>query len=289
MTELAGWGAGAWGSSSWGAESGELLVVFCEAVRENCVRIEFSEAPLFNGLLTPNDGSSIDRYSVAAVSGASLDGEPVRPVLPVFVELADVAGSGGRFVDVWVDRPFTGYPALYSLATNGLVTASGGVPLSTGASALFFGARAGHLPPTAEHTVAGRDLLIAQTAREYEGSNVPGNPPAGIIPVDAAGDYASGTPLAGYRTRVIRRAVTVLGSFASLPRTYGTRLSQGVKRPMRQGDAEDAAAQIEAQVRLEPETLSVSVTTTSTTTGLVYYRIEAMSRVGSVDVTVPTP
>lgn len=290
VAQNAGWGSAPWGASPWGTGEPELTLLSSLAIRENCVRVEFSAAPVFDGLLTPHDASSPARFTVVAVSGVGLDGEPVRPVLPVLVEVSSVALAGGRFLDVWVDRAFTAWPSIYRVSANGLASAAGGSILAAGSSSLFTGVRAGKAPPTRENVAASRDLLIAQTARELIGANVPGDPSTkvGILPVNASGDYASGTPLAGYRTRVIRRAITVLGSFSHLPQTYGTPLATSVKKAFKQNRADDVAGQIEAQVRLEPETLDVAVTVTATSSGVVRYRIVARSRLGDVDVAVPS-
>lgn len=287
--DLSGWGAGPWGETPWGTGEPALALLSALAVRENAVQVEFTTAPLLDGLLTPHDASSPERFTINTVSGVSADGEVVRPVLPVLIEVAAVAGGGGRFILVWVDRPFTGYPAVYRVSANNLVSASGGSPLDPGASATFYGVRAGKSPPTPEHASASRDFLIAQTGRELLGSNVPGAPSQnlGNLPVDATGDYATGTPIAGYRTRVIRRAITALGSFSHLANTYGTQLPRSVKKPARPANVDNAAAQIEAQVRLEPETIAVKVTATISDSGVVRYRILARSRIGDVDVTVP--
>lgn len=286
-----GWGGGEWGKTPWGAGEAELALLDAQVIRENCIRLEFSVAPLFDGLLTPHDASNPGRFAVAAVSGIALDGESVRPVLPVLVQIASVTAGAGRFLDVWVDRPLTGYPAIYRVSANGLISQSGGSALSPGASTTFYGVRAGKPPPTTEHLVASRDLLIAQTIRELEGAHVPGDPQAsvGVLAVDSSGDYASGTPLAGYRTRVIRRAASVLDSFSHLPSGYGTRLPSLVKTPFHQAGADAVAAQIRAQVMLEPETISVTVTASITNRGVATFRILAKGRIGDVDAVVEAP
>lgn len=285
-----GWGASSWGESPWGEGGGALALLSALAVSENRVRIEFSAAPQFDRLLTPTDASGPDRYSVAAVSGSSLDGEPVRPVLPTFVEVAAVEGGAGRFLDLWVDRAFTGYPAVYQVSANNIAAADDGSFLVPGASATFYGLRAGSPPPTAEHVAATRDLLLATSSLDYAASNVPlvAAPSLGALVPNAAGDYASASPLAAYKARVFRRATSVVGAFAHLSRTYGAGLPSHAKRSGRPGLAEVMAAGIERQVRLEPETTGVVVSASQTTSGVVRFRIQASARFGSVDVAVST-
>jgi hypothetical protein len=284
-----GWGAGPWGETPWGTGEGELELLSAIAVRENAVRVEFSVAPVLDGLLTPHDASSPERFSVATVSGAGPDGEIVRPVLPVLVEVAPVVGGAGRFLDVWVDRRFTGYPAVYRVSANGLISEGGSI-LAAGASATFFGVQAGTAPPTPENSLASRDFLVAQVVRDLDGANVALTDPEkllGAFVIDGSGDYASSTPLSSYRMRVIRRAIATLGSYAHLSTGYGTLLSRSAKQAFKQSTGEDIAAQIEAQVRLEPETTAVTVTVSSTDTGVTTYKIFARSRVGDVTVDVP--
>lgn len=290
MTTAEGWGAAFWGATPWGTGEPALELVGAQAVRENTVRVEFTAAPLFDGLLTPHDASDPRRFSVVAVSGIGLDGEPVRSVLPVLIQVAGVPGGGGRFLDVWVDRPFTAWPSVYRVSANALVSSSGGSILAAGSSSLFDGVRAGKAPPTVEYVSASRDILIAQTSRELIGANVSGDPSKliGVIPVDATGDYASGTPIAGYRTRVIRRAISAINSFAHLPPGYGTLLPSSVKKPFKQSNADDIAAQVQAQVALEPETVSCSVTASQGPNGVVVYKILAQSRIGDVELSIPT-
>lgn len=283
-----GWGGGPWGETPWGTGEGALTLLSAFAVRENAVRIEFSAPPVFNRLLTPHDASNPERFAVATVSGAGPDGDPVRPVLPVFIEVAAVPGGAGRFIDVWVDRHFTGYPAIYRVSSNGIISEGGSV-LTLGANATFFGVVAGQAPPTPENLLASRDILIAQVARDLEGANVSGDVSKllGVLAVDGTGDYASAAPLASYRMRVIRRAIAALGSFAHLPLGYGTPLARSAKQLFRQSTTEDIASQIEAQVRIEPETLSVTVSVSVTDTGRATYKINAHSRVGDVSVDIP--
>lgn len=280
-----GWGGGGWGSAPWGTGTPELTLESALAVRENVVRLTFSTAPQFTRLGTPHDAADPRRYSVVAVSGVGLDGEPVRPVLPVAVAAA-VAGGGGRLVDVTVDRPFTAWPSVYRAVAVNLVASVGGAFLAAGSSTRFTGLRAGLSPPTFDSLVASRDILSPQSVRDLEGSGVSGDPSLllGTLPSDGSGDLATSTPLASYRGRVYRRATSVLSGFAHLP-GYGAGAMAGVKLPSRQGFRDRVASRIEEQVRLEPETVSCTVTVVSSGS-VVIYRLRARARFGvaSIDV-----
>ena len=140
-----GWGGGRWGSTGWGgAEVDDLRLVSATAVRENAVRLVFNYAPFFDGLLSPNDASNARRYSVVGVAGTQgLDQLPVRPVGVLFAQVADVVESAGTILDVFVDRPFSPYPAQYIVGVNNLLSFGSSLPLDPAfASIKFFGVQA---------------------------------------------------------------------------------------------------------------------------------------------------
>lgn len=257
MTQSAGWGAGAWGESAWGVAEEDLALVSARAVRENVVRLTFTTAPLFTGLENSQDAARLDHYSVTTVGGVGLDGEPVRPVLPVLVE---VVADEGSSLDVTVDRPFTAYAAVYRVSATGLMSVDG-ANLLPGQSRTFFGMRAGSAPVgSAETVVAGRDLANPQVARDL--LNVaPEDPTAslGTYRIGPDGDYAADRPFASYRKRCVRRVTTRLGGFAHLAR-YGAGANGHVKRQATARERQLLAEQAEQQIRFEPETLSVTVT-----------------------------
>lgn len=283
-----GWGGAPWGSGPWGVGAPPLLLLSALAVRENVVRATFSDVPLIEGLETPSDASSPKRYQVVAVSGIGLDGLPVRPVLPVSASVADVPGAAGTSLDIVVDRPFSPWPCVYRLAVTNLVS-KGGAFLAPGASQEFFGARAGIVPPTMQATVASVDVLTAAGARDLAGvAGARGDADLGIFVPDATGDYASAPPLSSFRSRVYRRLLAVVGSFAHLPRSYGAGLSAAPKQPGRATVLERLAALAEEQIRLEPETVDVRVTVTDQGgTGAFLFRVQLKAKFGREEFDVP--
>lgn len=282
-----GWGAGPWGETPWGTGLAALELLTVVAVRENAVRLTFSTAPLYDRLGGPHDASDPRRFAVVPVSGTSLqDGSAARPVLPVSVA---VVGLGGRALDVYLDRPMTGADAIYRASVNNLIASAGG-DILPGASLLFLGLHAGEPPPTSDQSIAMRDFLIPMSVRDLEGANVPGDPTLalGRLPVDAGGDYASSTPLAAYRIRVIRRAISLLNSFAHLAPGYGADLPRDVKKPASPALIARRTAELERQIALEPETVSVTVTgSVADPRGVVVYRIRATARFGTVIIDLP--
>ena len=269
-----GWGAGSWGEAPWGSGDADLVLLGAVAVRENVVRFYFSVPPLFDNLGTANDAARADRYSVIAVSGVGLDGEPVRPVTPVLAEVAADPGADGTEIDVTLDRPMTAYPAVYRAVAHNLVSQAGAF-LEPGANALLDGLRAGIPPLTAAIVVAGTDIANPQTGRDLAALGLsPGNPDQalGTYQIAPSGDYAQDTPLTSYRKRVIRRLTTRVNGFAHLP-GYGVGVIEDVKKPARAIDRQRRAAMAEQQIQLEPETVSVSVTVTQSVQGVVAYRV----------------
>src|SRR5512142_131131 len=113
------WGAGMWGGSGWGGPSlgCGLELLDAEPIAENLVRLTFNLAPLFNGILTPNDASDPSRFMVVPdPNSRGSDGLPPRPVTVVEVSIAPVAGSGGTQLDLTVDRSFSPFPSRYTVS-----------------------------------------------------------------------------------------------------------------------------------------------------------------------------
>lgn len=253
-----GWGFGPWGSTPWGLEGGELSLLSATAVRENLVRLAFSGAVRLTNDLAPRDGAHLRKYSITAdVTSTGLDGLPARRVLPCKVELAKVAGAGGALVDLWVDRPFSPHPSLYSVSAVEIYGA-GGELLEAGASTTFFGVQAALVLPSLDRAAIARDLANPQ----FPGSLVDalGAPGAvlGSFVADASGDYGTDDGMASYKKRVLRRLLTRKGSFAHLP-GYGVSVPAQIKQLGRPSDRAAFAADAEAQVAQEPETEACEV------------------------------
>lgn len=156
-----GWGGGRWGTAPWGgAEADDLQLRSALAVRENVVRLEFNFPVFFDGLLTPFDGSNRRRYSVTAVEETlGSDGLPARTVFVVLAEVPAVEGSLGKLVDVFIDRPFSPFPAEYVIAVNNLIASGSSLPLDPNFTSLrFFGVQRARVPDVPEAAVPSRDI-----------------------------------------------------------------------------------------------------------------------------------
>jgi len=275
-----GWAVG-WGDEGWGDGNQEagLCLVRALAWRENVVRLFFSQDVLFRNLLERGDGADIERYSVAVVAGTvGIDGLEVRPVLPL---LANPVLGRPKEVDLWVDRPFSPWPARYIVEVNGI--------LGTDCQELavreveFFGLFKGLPSPLPELAPTSRDIANPQTGDALfdplpEASTLPDDFFA-TYRYDETGDVATDEGLASYKKRVFRRLLTKKNRFAHLP-GYGTLIPDSVKRLARPALRQSLAADAEDQIRQEPETVAVKVVVEMTTQGVAFYRIRVKTNIG---------
>tara|TARA_Y100000034_G_C6866163_1_gene394794 strand:- start:466 stop:1347 length:882 start_codon:yes stop_codon:yes gene_type:complete len=288
-----GWGSGPWGAGPWGAGGGtSLQLIAVQPIRENVLRLTFNTAPLFNGILTPNDASSPDRFQIRAIPGTKADGTNPREVTPVFVERAAVALSLGSQLDVTIDRPFSTYPAQYIASVNQLVSSSGGLldPLHT--SFTFDGLYRFVPPPRRDNAIPSRDIANPQT-REALFDPLPSTTDEvvlGSIPVGDNGDYAFDEGVTNLKKRIFRRIVTCKGGFADLP-GYGVGLPDNLKRMGAQRHRLALAAETESQLKQEPgvEDVSARVVTDSVNPGLFRLRIQVKATFSDdpIDMDVP--
>lgn len=231
------------------------------AIRENLVRLTFNAPVKFTEILDPGDASEIERYAIVPVAGTvGLDGYPVRPVFPAVIERAKFAGAGGKVIDVVTDRPFSPYPTRYRVSVNGILAAGGGPLDPNFTSRIFDGLFAGIPPVRVDLAFRTRDIANPQNLAAML-DPLPAIDPLilGTLPVDAQGDYAFDEGIDSYRKRVFRRLLTRKGKFAWIPK-YGVGVPEQVKQLARVGIREAIAADAEAQIREEPETLEARCT-----------------------------
>lgn len=282
-----GWGGGPWGSAPWGSGAApDLDMVSAEAVKENVVRVGFNIPPLFTQLLDPADASNPARFAVTAVGGVGIDGEAVRDVTVVAVELA---GGEGTLLDLWVDRAFSHWPCVYEITATGLVSSLGS---GLGASSRQFDAVQRGMPPRlVEQASASKDFANPQV-RSALFDPLPNAADAtslllGTYQVDGSGDYANDVGLTSYKKRVIRRLCTKKGKFLWLP-NYGVSLPSSAGKLARSATREALATDAEDQIKQEPETVEVKVTTSVDANGICRFVVKARTTLGPANLTVPT-
>lgn len=255
------WGSDDWGLGPWGGFGlGYFGLLGAVAIRENVVRLEFTEAPRFTQLSDPHDGANPERYQVVPVSGTTgLDGRPARPVTPVFAAVAPVAESGGRFIDVTVDRPFTPYPSRYIASANLLESMVTAALLDPAHSSFeFYGVHRRIIPPSTQTAVARRDFANPQSLEALIESGTQDSMLLASYLPDETGDYAIDEGETSFRKRIFRRLTTQKGRYRHMP-GYGLSIPQSIKRLALPGLREALAADAEDQIRQEPETKQVSV------------------------------
>lgn len=274
------WGAEEWGVTPWGGAPAfevELRLVAAESIRENVVRLTFNQAVYFSRWGDPDDGAEIDLYQVIADPTAiGVDGEPSRPVFPVLVE--QVVGAGGEQLDLTLDRAMSPWGARYTVVVAELVSA-GGLGLEAGySSAVVDGQQLGRPQPLADLAVGNRDFANPQSLSALL-DPLPVTTDVGILgtfPTDETGDYAVDEGLTSYRKRVYRRLTTRKGAFKHLPE-YGSIAVASLKHLAQAGVVATLAADAEAQIRQEPETVDVSVRIVQVEAGLFRYRVRVQT------------
>ena len=251
---MSGWGSEPWGAGPWGGGDGDALrLLSAVAVRENVVRLEFNQAPEFTWLLTSNDASNPERYSIKALVSVGRDGEMARAVRPALVERALVSGALGRFIDVVVDRPFSPWGAEYLVACNQLRTYAGGLLDATKSSARFVGVYRTLRQQSTSNATPSRDFANPFTYTAQLGQPLAGDQLLlGVIPIGSDGDYALDEGLVQVKKRIFRRLLTRKGAFAALPE-YGVGVPTYGKRLGVAGVRQQLAAEAERQIKLEPD------------------------------------
>lgn len=254
---MSGWGSGSWGFTPWGFGADPPQLLSAVAIRENLIRLTFSEAILYTRTGAPRDGSRRELYAVTPVAGTSgFDGEAARPVI---VGRIDAAGGGGTLLDLWLDRPLTHWPARYLASAFG-VYSSAGMPIDPAASsAVFDGVRAGRrtLDPDRGSIVIGADIALPSTASAAEAARAEGAL-LGSYSVDATGDFAFDAGLQSLAKRILRRLLASPGAYAHLGPSYGAGLRERVKRLASASERSRLRKLVEDQVRLEPEVQDAS-------------------------------
>lgn len=275
---MSGWGYLPWGAGPWGAGGGAALQLLqALAVRENVVRLFFSEAPLYTRLLTPNDASNPERFVITEVAGTSgRDGEPTRNVRTALVERAPIAGSLGSVLDVTTDRPFSPWGSMYVVACNQLVTLSGALLDPNETSAVFAGVYRELRQASVADPAPSRDFANPSTySAQLDPLPQAGDPLAlGVIPIGSDGDYAFDHGIPQIKKRIFRRLLTRKGAFPSLPE-YGVGVPSYGKRLSIAGVRQQLATEAERQIGQEPdvEEVKVQVLTDKTNPNVTVFRI----------------
>lgn len=282
------WGAGTWGAGAWGGEPGPFVLQDVIAYRENVIRLAFGKPVYFSKILDPLDGSAVAKYTVGIVPGSmGLDGNIVRPVTAIHVDQPGIAddiapAALGRIVDVYLDRPMTPYPAIYTITVEDLLSADMMdllVPTTVQVQAVYKQIQ----PPQVNTARPSRDIANPQTlSAALDPIPDPLSPfTLGSIRVDDSGDYAFDEGIVNLKKRVLRRLVTARGAFAHLP-TYGVGIPQNAKKLGSPIFVQALAADAQAQIATEPDVAKclVKPVIDPNTPGLVRFQVIVQPKVG---------
>jgi len=254
--------SGPWDFLSWGATpSGALALDDALALDENVVRLAFGKTVFFSGLLDPRDASDPSKYTVVPVmGGVGLDGEAVRAVSVVAVELPTIeelpSNDVGRFVDLVLDRPMSAWPTRYTAAVSNVYSADLLQQLASAARA-FDAAFKEVQPPQFNNPRPARDIGNAPGGGQPVGIQA-GQIALGTFAVGADGDYAFDEGDDGLKKRIVRRLLTIKNRFAHLL-GYGVGVTTYGKQLVLASTLARVTADAEAQIRLEPEVAQARV------------------------------
>ena len=271
MTPILGWGLDPYGTGPYGSSTAGvgIHVVSALAISTNEVQVTLSGNARH---LSPNgagDALNPATWAVTRVdTAANLPVVAVRPVTPAIYVLTTI-------------DPFGPCTSLHTVLTNTLVDA-GGSTLVPPRTASFYGVIDASLN---ENLLMGKSRSIAVDIDNPQTPNATPDTSGGTLVINSSGDYDSVQGADLVRKLIIRRLSTRPGEFFHLP-TYGLDLQ--VKEPIHSADLVQLKAQIDAQVRREPEVQDVSATLVATSDGVVTATIKARLKTGlPVTATVP--
>jgi hypothetical protein len=268
------WGAQLWGRAPWGGPGfGPTAAI---AVRENVIRVAFSDVIYASDLGDPEDALRSATFAVQALPLAiGYDGTATRDVVAVFSRLPDetdgiLSADVGRFLDVVLDRPMTPFPAAYTITPAGVWNEAKTLP--AGVATLSVEAVYRELTqPTTVFTAGSRDLANAQYAKGNQ------NEDAFAYPVSDDGDLAFDEGETTYEKRIRRVLITTRDGFAHLP-GYGVGIGTYSKQLATMARVAQLITDAEEQIARDPETSQVKVRVVPDANAPSQRRIEVIAR-----------
>jgi len=248
-----GWGSG-YGTVPWGFLPDDIFnVQKIYPIRENVIRILFSNPPNFTGVLDSKDASNPNNYRVYPVAGTvGYDGSPSRNVNVAGVEQPKFIPDSSSMVDLLLDRPLSPFPARYNVIVGSLFSYKF-IPIDVcDKSREILGLYRGLQPQIADQFTPTRDIANPNTLSAMTGLAVINEDQLGIIPIGSDGDYAFDEGLTNLRKRIYRRLMTNPGAFIFMP-TYGVGLPRYAKRLNLASTRTIIVATAQSQISQEPE------------------------------------
>ena len=256
MAGFPGYGIGGYGTSPYGGVGTGVQLASAFALNTRTVRVAVVGMPLRSSPFATGDGlnpatwfvENLFTGQVYSVVAATLAQDPDTFDIALLEDMGPIAQTHR-----------IGSTALRS--THGVLVSAPTTIDFPGVAALA--------KSTPEHQAADRRLAVADVASvEFPR----GNAAAGTLLVTAAGDYdvVQGTALV--RKLILRRLSTTPGGFFHLP-DYGVGLR--LKQTYNVGDLIKLKAEIERQLRREPEVAQVTATPSISSAGILTVLIRA--------------
>lgn len=235
-----GFGLDPFGLGPFGSAGDPLLLANAFASSTNSVRVTFNTPPRQSSMDAIGDVLNPDTWVLTdSLTGAFFT---VLTVVPVSAPLV---------FDIFVLEPFTNQEPL-QVFSSALLAPNGDL-ITPPRFFNFFGVAALAMQPS--QLAATRKLAVTDIANPPAPTG--SNSLAGTLVVTPGGDYATETGTDLLKKLIIRRLTTPQGAFFHLP-NYGVGLRVKEKLPI--GDLVKLKAQIESQVKQEPEVQDVSAT-----------------------------
>lgn len=240
------WGTGSWGLGAFGV--GSLSISYARAYDTNTVLVELTNTVMARAPYRAGDALNPGVWTVTdTVTG------------DVFTVLSTEVLSGGTIVLVHLLESLGPFSNLHEVSAPTLLDETGAL-IEDPTSFEFYGLRA------AASIQAKQDNVLVDLAN------------VGGLQITSAGDYAEQIGGAIVRKIIQRRLTTIPGGFFFL-NDFG--LGINIKQPMTIAGLVALKAQIELQMRAEPEVESAQATLTLNTAGYVLGVLKVKLRAGT--------
>jgi hypothetical protein len=263
------WGIGGWGISPWGmggGGGGGLSILACYAVTKRTIRVELSLEPMHRSGFLTGDATNPKTWTVYRVdTGAALT------VLAV-----SAVGASALVYDLAVGQDLGPAIVQHYCASMTLLDVYG-APVGPLTAALPGAQDEDDFRPglrTGLRRYQQRDLAAVNMRTGTGGSDAVGLP-GGTLSIDSTGNYQSTTGIALTKKMILRRLTTRPGGFFHLPE-FGAGIAE--KGMLPGGGLIALKAEIERQVKREPEVATASVRLSQYPGGVLQIDIAATTR-----------
>lgn len=263
-----GLGGGQYGVTQLGA-GGPLAVVRALAVAGQVVRVTLTEEPLHRSPAGAFDALNPSNFVFSVVSGQATAPSPVGVLPDVVAGPAYGVGNGSgpdvaleRGVDVQVDRQLV-VGVAYRVTLQSIRALAGG-ELGT--------------PDYGEFVGVTKLEATRLPERKIEFLDISNPPLVGHWRADSGGDVAVEGPDEGVRKRILRRLMTVRGTWSTMP-AYG--LGQSLKGITSRAALASLKADALRQVLEEPEVTAADVQVSLTFVGVLTIAVKARTMRGT--------